>query len=131
MGWQKDPMGLRITLNWLYDRYQKPIFIAENGLGANDILEEDGTVHEPYRIAYLREHINAMAEAIEDGVDLRGYTMWGVIDLVSCGTIEMKKRYGFIYVDCDDEGKGTFARYKKNSYYWYKKVIETNGEDLA
>ena len=129
-GWQNDPIGLRITLNWLYDRYQKPLFVAENGLGAKDVLTEDGKIHDPYRIAYLRNHIKAMAEAIQDGVDLKGYTMWGIFDLVSCGTIEMKKRYGVIYVDADDMGNGTFTRYKKDSFYWYKKVIATNGNDL-
>lgn len=130
-GWQNDPEGLRITLNWLYDRYQKPLFVAENGLGAKDVLKEDGTVHDPYRIEYVKNHIEAMSEAIKDGVDLIGYTMWGIIDLVSCGTVEMKKRYGVIYVDADDEGNGTFDRYKKDSFYWYKKVIDTNGEDLG
>lgn len=129
-GWQIDPTGLRIALNVIWDRYQKPVFIAENGLGAKDILEEDGTVHDPYRIAYMREHIKAMADAIEDGVDLIGYTLWGIIDLVSSGTIQMSKRYGMIYVDCDDEGKGTFKRYKKDSFDWYKKVMISNGEDL-
>ncbi|MCI4129554.1 family 1 glycosylhydrolase [Bacillus haynesii] len=129
-GWQKDPKGLRITLNWLYDRYQKPLFIAENGLGAADELEADGSIHDPYRIEYLRNHFSAMRDACEDGVDLLGYTMWGVIDLVSCGTIEMRKRYGTIYVDADDEGNGTFNRYKKDSFYWYKKVIASNGQDL-
>lgn len=129
-GWQKDPTGLRITLNQVYDRYQKPVFIAENGLGAVDTLEEDGKVHDPYRIDYLRSHIEAMKEAIRDGVDLFGYTMWGIIDLVSCGSIEMSKRYGVIYVDADDEGHGTFDRYKKDSFYWYQKCIASNGEDL-
>uniref|UniRef100_UPI00403F7485 glycoside hydrolase family 1 protein n=1 Tax=Candidatus Enterococcus willemsii TaxID=1857215 RepID=UPI00403F7485 len=129
-GWQKDPTGLRITLNQLYDRYRKPLFIAENGLGAEYLLETDGTVHDNYRIAYLKSHFEAMSEAIKDGVDLFGYTMWGIIDLVSCGSIEMSKRYGVIYVDADDEGRGTFDRYKKDSYYWYQKVIESNGEEL-
>lgn len=129
-GWQKDPTGLRITLNQVYDRYQKPVFIAENGLGAVDTLNEDRTVHDPYRIDYLKGHIEAMKEAIIDGVDLFGYTMWGIIDLVSCGSIEMSKRYGVIYVDADDEGHGTFNRYKKDSFFWYKKCIESNGEDL-
>lgn len=129
-GWQNDPEGLRITLNWLYDRYQKPIFIAENGLGARDVLEDDNTIHDPYRVSYLRNHVNAMAAAIEDGVDLRGYTMWGIIDIVSCGTVEMEKRYGLIYVDADDRGNGTFKRYIKDSYYWYKKCIASNGNDL-
>lgn len=129
--WQKDATGLRITLNQLYDRYRKPLFIAENGLGAEDHLEEDGRVHDDYRIDYLRSHFEAMGDAIQDGVKLFGYTMWGIIDLVSCGSIEMSKRYGVIYVDADDEGNGTFDRYKKDSFDWYKKVIETNGTDLA
>lgn len=129
-GWQIDPTGLRIALNVIWDRYQKPVFIAENGLGAKDVLEEDGCVHDPYRIAYMREHIKAMAEAIDDGVDLIGYTMWGIIDLVSSGTLQMSKRYGMIYVDCDDEGNGSFKRFKKDSFDWYKNVIKTNGEEL-
>ena len=129
-GWQKDATGLRITLNQIYDRYRKPMFIAENGLGAVDVLESDNTVHDPYRIEYLRDHFQAMQDALEDGVDLIGYTMWGIMDLVSCGSIEMSKRYGVIYVDADDEGNGTFNRFKKDSFYWYKKVISTNGIDL-
>ena len=129
-GWQKDPIGLRITLNQVYDRYQLPIFIAENGLGAKDVLEEDGSIHDPYRIDYLKEHIEQMKEAVIDGVDLLGYTMWGFIDIVSCGPMEVSKRYGVIYVDHDDEGKGTKKRYKKDSFYWYKKCIESNGEIL-
>ena len=125
-----DPLGLRITLNALYDRYQKPLFIVENGLGAKDELV-DGKVEDDYRISYLREHIKAMRDAVElDGVDLLGYTTWGCIDLVSATTGEMSKRYGFIYVDRDDEGNGTYKRYKKKSFDWYKKVIETNGEIL-
>ena len=116
-------------MNQLYDRYNKPLFVAENGLGATDKVE-NGQVHDPYRIQYLKEHVQAMKEAIEDGVDLFGYTMWGIIDLVSCGSIEMSKRYGVIYVDADDEGHGTFDRLKKDSFYWYKKCIESNGEDL-
>ena len=127
-GWQKDPMGLRISLNQLYDRYHKPLFVAENGLGAVDVVEEDGSIHDPYRIDYLRSHIDAMADAIEDGVEMIGYTIWGIIDLVSCGSIEMSKRYGVIYVDADDEGKGTFERKKKDSFYWYKNCIENNGK---
>ena len=130
-GWQIDPTGLRIALNIIWDRYQKPVFIAENGLGAKDVLEADGSIHDPYRIEYMRRHIEAMRDAIDDGVDLIGYTMWGIIDLVSSGTIQMSKRYGMIYVDCDDEGHGTFKRYKKDSFDWYKKVMETNGEDLG
>lgn len=129
-GWQKDPIGLRITLNQVYDRYQLPVFIAENGLGAIDKVEEDGSIHDPYRIDYLKGHIEQMKEAIKDGVDLFGYTMWGFIDVVSCGSMEMSKRYGVIYVDADDSGKGSYNRSKKDSFYWYKKVIESNGEDL-
>jgi 6-phospho-beta-glucosidase len=129
-GWQIDPIGLRITLNNLYDRYQKPLFIVENGLGARDELV-NGTVEDDYRIDYLRDHIAAMKEAVElDGVDLMGYTSWGCIDLVSASTGEMSKRYGYIYVDRDDYGNGTLKRYKKKSFSWYKKVIATNGEDL-
>lgn len=130
-GWQIDPKNLRILLNQLYDRYQKPLFIAENGLGALDKVEPDGQIHDGYRIDYLRKHIEQMKEAILDGVDLFGYTAWGCIDLVSASTSQMSKRYGFIYVDLDDEGNGTFERKKKDSFYWYKKVIETNGEDLG
>ncbi len=129
-GWQIDPLGLRITLNAMYDRYQKPLFIVENGLGARDVIEEDGSINDDYRIAYLREHIKAMDEAIEDGVELMGYTTWGCIDVVSASTGEMSKRYGFIYVDRDDAGKGTLERRKKKSFDWYKKVIASNGEDL-
>ena len=130
-GWQIDPLGLRITMNALYDRYQKPLFIVENGLGAVDVVE-DGKIHDQYRIEYLREHIAALKQAVEeDGVELLGYTTWGCIDLVSAGTGEMKKRYGFIYVDRDNEGHGTLARTPKDSYYWYQKVIATNGEDLS
>lgn len=129
-GWSLDPDGLRYLLNVIYDRYQKPLMIVENGLGAIDKKEEDGSIHDPYRIDYLREHIKAMEEAIDDGVDLRAYTPWGCIDLISASTGEMSKRYGFIYVDLDDEGNGTYKRYKKDSFYWYKKVIESNGEDL-
>ncbi len=131
-GWQIDPLGLRITLNTLYDRYQKPLFISENGLGANDVLNDENTVDDIYRIEYLKDHIQAMKDAVEyDGVDLFGYTMWGPIDLVSASTGEMKKRYGFIYVDKDDKGNGTLARSKKRSFEWYKKVIASNGEDLS
>lgn len=130
-GWQIDPIGLRIALNDLYGRYQVPLFIVENGLGAKDIVENDGSIHDPYRVDYLRKHIQAMADAVEDGVDLMGYTPWGCIDLVSASTGEMSKRYGFIYVDLDDEGNGTFKRSKKDSFNWYKKVIASNGEDLS
>lgn len=130
-GWQIDPLGLRITMNSLYDRYQKPLFIVENGLGAVDIPDENGYISDDYRINYLREHIKAMIDAVElDGVDLLGYTPWGCIDLVSAGTGEMKKRYGFIYVDKDNDGNGTLKRSKKKSFDWYKKVIASNGKDL-
>lgn len=128
-GWSIDPVGLRITMNNLYDRYQKPLFIVENGLGAKDILEND-MVNDDYRIAYHKAHIAQMKEAMRDGVDLLGYTSWGCIDLVSASTGEMSKRYGFIYVDRDDQGNGTNKRYKKKSFNWYKKVIESNGEVL-
>ena len=130
-GWTIDPLGFRITLNELYDRYQKPLFIVENGLGAEDIIGNDGSINDDYRIDYLRDHIKAMKDAVElDGVDLLGYTTWAPIDLVSASTGEMRKRYGFIYVDSDDQGNGTYERIKKKSFYWYKKVIESNGEDL-
>ncbi|MCR3759058.1 6-phospho-beta-glucosidase [Clostridium felsineum] len=130
-GWQIDPLGLRITLNSLYDRYQKPLFIVENGLGAVDTPDESGYVEDDYRIDYLRRHIEAMRDAVNvDGVELMGYTPWGCIDLVSASTGEMKKRYGFIYVDKDNEGEGTLKRSKKKSFYWYKKVIESNGSNI-
>ena len=130
-GWQIDPVGLRFTLNELYDRYEIPLMIVENGLGAVDHVEEDGTIHDSYRIEYFRRHIEEMGKAIEDGVDLIGYTPWGCIDLVSGGTGEMSKRYGFIYVDKNDEGKGTFDRSRKDSFYWHKKVIASNGGELG
>ncbi|AEV95741.1 glycoside hydrolase family 1 protein [Pediococcus claussenii] len=129
-GWQIDPIGLRITLNELWDRYRVPLFVVENGLGAHDELEADGHVHDSYRIDYLKRHIEQMKEAIEDGVDLMGYTMWGPIDLISASTSEMSKRYGFIYVDQDDDGNGSLKRIRKDSFEWYKKVLESNGEDL-
>lgn len=129
--WPIDPKGLRISLNLLWDRYQKPLFIVENGLGANDQVEADGSIHDDYRIEYMKDHIIEMKKAVdEDGVNLIGYTPWGCIDLVSAGTGEMKKRYGLIYVDMDDEGKGTLKRSCKDSFYWYQKVIESNGEVL-
>lgn len=129
-GWQIDPIGFRTTLNALWDRYQKPIFVVENGLGAKDVVEKDG-IHDDYRIDYLRQHIQEMEKAInEDGVDVIGYTPWGCIDLVSASTGEMSKRYGFIYVDKQDDGTGTYQRMKKDSFDWYKHVIETNGEEL-
>ena len=131
-GWAIDPLGLRITLNTLYDRYQKPLFIVENGLGAKDTIGADGSVNDDYRIEYLREHIIEMDKAInEDGVELLGYTPWGCIDLVSASTGEMSKRYGFIYVNYNNNHEGDFSRCKKKSFDWYKKVIATNGEDLS
>ena len=130
-GWPIDPLGLRITLNHVYDRYQKPLFIVENGLGAVDIPDENGYFADDARITYLRDHIKAMRDAIElDGVELMGYTTWGPIDLVSASTGEMKKRYGFIYVDYDDMQNGTGKRYKKKSFDWYCRVIESNGDVL-
>ena len=130
-GWQIDPVGLRVALNYLYDRYQMPLFIVENGLGAFDKVEEDGSINDDYRIDYLRDHILEMEKAInEDGVDLMGYTPWGCIDLVSASTGEMAKRYGFIYVDKQDDGTGTYNRSKKKSFDWYKKVIASQGPDL-
>lgn len=128
--WQIDPKGLRWSLNNIYNRYQIPLMVVENGLGAADTVEADGSINDDYRIEYLREHIKEMKEAVVDGVDLMGYTPWGCIDLVSAGTGEMKKRYGFIYVDKDNDGKGTLDRYPKKSFYWYKNVIDTNGENL-
>ena len=130
-GWQIDPLGLRITMNQIYDRYQKPLFIVENGLGAVDTPDEYGNIIDDYRIDYLREHLKAMRDAVNiDGVELLGYTTWGCIDLVSASTGEMKKRYGFIYVDKDNEGNGTLKRIKKKSFDWYKNVISTNGAEL-
>lgn len=130
-GWPIDPTGFRITLNDLYDRYQKPLFVVENGLGAADTVEENGWIEDGYRIEYLRAHIQAMIKACdEDGVDIIGYTPWGCIDLVSASTGEMSKRYGFIHVDKDDSGKGTLRRRRKHSFYWYQNVIRHNGENL-
>lgn len=131
-GWSINPKGLRYSLNYLYDRYQLPLMIVENGLGAVDELTSDKKVHDDYRIAYLRDHIEEMKKAVSiDGVPLLGYMAWGPIDLIAASTGEMKKRYGFIYVDLDDEGNGTLERIKKDSFYWYKKVIASNGDDLT
>lgn len=130
-GWQIDPTGLRYVLNKLNDRYGIPLMIVENGLGADDQLEEDGRINDDYRIDYLREHIQTMEQAIDDGVQLMGYTMWGCIDLISAGTGEMKKRYGFIHVDRDNDGKGSLMRRKKKSFDWYKQVIASDGTDLS
>ncbi len=132
-GWQIDPKGLRYLLNQFYDRYQKPLFIVENGLGARDeLIEKDGvlTAEDDYRIEYMREHLLQVEEAIEDGVEVLGYTSWGCIDLVSASTAQMSKRYGFIYVDRNDNGSGTMARYRKKSFYWYRDVIASNGVSL-
>ena len=130
-GWQIDPVGLRYALNILYERYQKPLFIVENGFGAIDKVEADGTILDDYRIDYLKAHIEQMKKAVtEDGVDLMGYTPWGCIDCVSFTTGEMKKRYGFIYVDKDNDGNGTLKRSRKKSFEWYKNVIKSNGEIL-
>lgn len=129
--WPIDPLGLRYSLNWIQDRYHLPMMIVENGFGARDKVETDGRIHDPYRIDYLRAHIEQMIKAVnDDGVDLFGYTPWGCIDLVSAGTGEMSKRYGFIYVDKDDKGHGTLARSRKDSFYWYQQVIQSNGENL-
>ena len=133
-GWQIDPKGLRYILNQMYDRYQLPLFIVENGLGARDELVEgqsgEKTVEDDYRISYLNAHLKQAAEAVHDGVELLGYTAWGCLDLVANTSNQMSKRYGFIYVDRDDDGNGSMKRYRKKSFYWYKKVIETNGESL-
>lgn len=130
-GWEIDPTGLRIALNELYDKYQLPLFIVENGMGAKDTVNENGEIIDDYRIDYLKSHIEAVRDAVcLDGVDLMGYTAWGPIDIVSASTGQMSKRYGFIYVDKDDQGNGTLDRMRKKSFYWYKKVIETNGEEL-
>ena len=129
-GWQIDPKGLRYSLNEIYARYGIPVMVVENGLGAYDKIEEDGSIHDPYRIDYLREHIAQMREAVKDGVDLMGYTPWGCIDLISASTGEMAKRYGFIFVEKYDDGSGDYSRRRKDSFYWYKGVIESNGETL-
>ena len=122
-GWQIDPVGLRYSLNQLYDRYELPLFVAENGLGANDAVADDGHIHDPYRSEYFEQHVAQMGEAIEDGVNLLGYTWWGPIDIVSAGTSQMSKRYGFIYVDRDDHGNGTFQRIRKDSFHRVKQTI--------
>ena len=126
-GWVIDPLGLRITMNQIYERFEKPLFVVENGLGAKDEIEADGTIQDDYRIDYMKQHIEAMYDGIQDGVPLLGYISWGIIDLVSASTGEMSKRYGMIYVDKDDAGSGTLERRKKKSFDWYKKVIQQNG----
>ena len=129
-GWQVDPVGLRISLNELYDRYQKPLFIVENGLGHEDVVE-DNQIHDTYRINYMKKHILEMQKAIQlDGVDVLGYTTWGIIDVISANSGQMSKRYGMVYVDLDDVGEGSAKRIKKDSFYWYKKVIESDGKIL-
>ncbi|NNN44004.1 MULTISPECIES: 6-phospho-beta-glucosidase [Vibrio] len=129
-GWQIDPVGLRYLLNILYDRYQLPLFIVENGLGAKDQLDDNGEIQDDYRIQYLNDHLYQVGEAIQDGVEVMGYTSWGPIDLVSASTAQMSKRYGFIYVDRDDEGRGTLERKRKKSFWWYKNIIESKGSLL-
>lgn len=129
-GWQFDPIGLRIALNELYDRYQIPLFIVENGLGAKDTISSDNLIHDSYRIDYLKQHIKQVGEAYEDGVNIMGYLIWGCIDLISASSCEMSKRYGIVYVDLDDSGQGTLCRQKKCSFDWYKKVIASNGSNL-
>lgn len=129
-GWQVDPIGLRISLIELYDRYKKPLFVVENGIGAKDTVEEDGSIHDAYRIEYFRRHFIEMEKAIDAGIELMGYTSWAPIDLISASTSQMSKRYGFIYVDQDDLGNGTLNRTKKDSFYWYQNVIRTNGKNL-
>ncbi|EKK5269581.1 6-phospho-beta-glucosidase [Cronobacter dublinensis] len=129
-GWQIDPVGLRTLLNVLWDRYQKPLFIVENGLGAKDRVEADGSINDDYRIDYLNDHLVQVREAIDDGVEVMGYTSWGPIDLVSASKAELSKRYGFIYVDRHDDGSGTLARRRKKSFDWYKAVIASNGASL-
>lgn len=130
-GWQIDPDGLRYTINKLYNKYRRPIMIVENGLGAEDTLTGNNRIHDSYRIDYLRRHIQAMKDAMANGADCMAYLMWSPIDIISASTGEIKKRYGFIYVDCDDSGTGTMDRYRKDSFFWYKKVIASNGEDLT
>ena len=129
-GWQIDPTGIRYLLNMLYERYQKPLFIVENGLGAKDKLEADGTINDDYRINYMNDHLVEIREAIDDGVEVMGYTSWGPIDLISASKAEVTKRYGFIYVDLSQDGSGTLKRYKKKSFYWYQAVIASKGEIL-
>lgn len=129
-GWQIDPLGLRYTLNELYDRYQIPLFVVENGLGQIDEIEDNGEINDDYRIEYVRDHVKAMRDALRDGVEIMGYTYWGPIDIVSVGTGEMKKRYGFIYVDRDNDGNGTLQRRKKKSFDWYANLIKKNGNNI-
>lgn len=129
-GWQIDPQGLRYLLNLLYDRYRKPLFIVENGLGARDVVAEDGSIQDDYRIRYLNDHLLQVAQALQDGVEVMGYTSWGPIDLVSASKAQMSKRYGFIYVDRDDDGQGSLKRLRKKSFFWYRDVIASQGASL-
>lgn len=129
-GWSVDPTGLQLALMSLYDRYRKPLFVVENGIGAHDKLEKNGKIHDQYRIDYFKKHLKAMKNAIDAGVDVMGYTSWAPIDLVSASTSQMSKRYGFIYVDLDDLGQGSGKRYCKDSFSWYQHVIATNGHEL-
>lgn len=131
MGWLIDPKGLRILLNFLYDRYQKPLFVVENGLGARDEIDDNGQINDDYRIAYLNDHLVQAHEAMLDGVELMGFTSWGPIDLVANSTAEMSKRYGFIYVDRHDDGHGSLERKRKKSFFWYQQVIATHGASLT
>ena len=128
--WRADPLGFYNCLSQYWDRYQVPLMIAENGLGALDKVEEDGSIHDEYRIEYLRQHVKQLKECVKDGVEIIAYLSWGPIDIVSSSSAEMSKRYGYVYVDLDDFGKGSGKRLKKDSFYWYKHVIETNGEEL-
>ena len=128
--WRADPLGLYNCLSQYWDRYEKPLMIAENGLGALDVVEEDGGIHDTYRIEYLRQHIIQVQECRKDGVDILAYLSWAPIDMVSSSSAEMSKRYGYIYVDLDDYGKGSGKRLKKDSFYWYQHVIKTNGKEL-
>lgn len=130
-GWQIDPQGLRLLMNTLYDRYQKPLFIVENGLGARDIVESDGSINDDYRISYINDHLLQVSEALDDGIEVWGYTSWGPIDLVSASKAEFSKRYGFIYVDRDDDGQGTLERKRKKSFWWFQQVIHSNGASLT
>ncbi len=130
-GWQIDPVGLRISLIDLYDRYNKPLFIVENGLGMRDEVTAEGRIHDPYRIDYFRAHFEEMIRAVDEGVDLLGYTSWSPIDFISASTSQITKRYGFIHVDMDDLGNGTMERRRKDSFFWYQKVIASNGADLS
>jgi 6-phospho-beta-glucosidase len=129
-GWGLDPVGLRVALNEYWDRYQKPLIVTENGMGFYDKVEEDGSIHDPYRVDFYRRHIAQVKEALHDGVNILGYYMWGPIDIVSCSSSEMAKRYGFIYVDLDNYGKGSGKRTLKDSYAWVQKVLASNGQDL-